>query len=101
MTSLILFVMNLSGLHLRVTEDEEDKGIDPSEIGYYAYDYITQETETRIVDQTIQSGVWLTRDLCWTEKPGNRVEIKLFRTPKSGFVKSNCSVFRSFESICE
>ena len=42
--------MNLSGLHLRVTEDEEDKGIDPSEIGYYAYDYITQETETRTVD---------------------------------------------------
>jgi hypothetical protein len=50
MTSLILFVMNLSGLHLRVTEAEEDKGIDPSEIGYYAYDYITQESETRIVD---------------------------------------------------
>ena len=40
MTSLILLLMNLSGLHLRVTEDEEDKGIDPSEIGYFAYDYI-------------------------------------------------------------
>ncbi len=51
MTSIILFIMNLSGLHLRVTEDEEDKGIDPSEIGYYAYDYINQETENRIVEQ--------------------------------------------------
>jgi len=40
MTSLILFLMHLSGLNLRVTEDEEDKGIDPSEIGYFAYDYI-------------------------------------------------------------
>lgn len=40
MTSIILFVMHLSGLNLRVTEDEEDKGIDPSEIGYFAYDYI-------------------------------------------------------------
>lgn len=45
MTSAILFLMNLSGLHLRVTEDEEDKGIDPSEIGYFAYDYITENAE--------------------------------------------------------
>jgi hypothetical protein len=45
MTSIILFIMNLSGLHLRVTEDEEDKGIDPSEIGYFAYDYIIQDDE--------------------------------------------------------
>lgn len=56
--------MNLSGLHLRVTEDEEDKGIDPSEIGYYAYDYITQETETRTVaDDSIRSLVVNARPL--------------------------------------
>ena len=51
MTSIILFIMNLSGLHLRVTEDEEDKGIDPSEIGYFAYDYVTENSEIRIVEQ--------------------------------------------------
>jgi len=44
MTCFILFVMSFSGLHLRVTEDEEEKGIDPSEIGYFAYDYITEDT---------------------------------------------------------
>ena len=51
MTSIILFIMTLSGLHLRVTEDEEDRGIDPSEIGYFAYDYINQDSEIRIVEQ--------------------------------------------------
>jgi hypothetical protein len=42
--------MYLSGLNLRVTEDEEDKGIDPSEIGYFAYDYI-QDAENGLVEQ--------------------------------------------------
>ena len=51
MTSAILFVMTLCGLTLRVTEDEEERGIDDSEIGYFAYDYITQESEVRVVDQ--------------------------------------------------
>jgi len=49
MTSLILFTMNCIALNLRVTEDEEDQGVDASEIGYYAYDYIV-ETETPIVE---------------------------------------------------
>ena len=40
--------MNLSGLTLRVTEDQEDKGIDPSEIGYFAYDYITQDEDVPV-----------------------------------------------------
>jgi hypothetical protein len=43
--------MNLSGLHLRVTEDEEEKGIDPSEIGYYAYDYIHEDVDVQEVDE--------------------------------------------------
>ena len=42
--------MHLSGLNLRVTEDEEDKGIDPSEIGYFAYDYI-QDAENGLGEQ--------------------------------------------------
>lgn len=50
MTSIILFIMYLSGLNLRVTEDEEDKGIDPSEIGYFAYDYI-QDAENGLGEQ--------------------------------------------------
>jgi hypothetical protein len=51
MTCIILFVMNLSGLHLRVTEDEEEKGIDPSEIGYFAYDYIHEDADVQEVDE--------------------------------------------------
>ena len=44
--------MYLSGLNLRVTEDEEDKGIDPSEIGYFAYDYI-QDAENGLGGQEV------------------------------------------------
>jgi hypothetical protein len=43
--------MNFSGLHLRVTEDEEEKGIDPSEIGYFAYDYIHEDAEVQELDE--------------------------------------------------
>ena len=56
MTCIILFVMNLSGLHLRVTEDEEEKGIDPSEIGYFAYDYVHEEADVQEVDEGDDSG---------------------------------------------
>jgi ammonium transporter, Amt family len=45
MTSVILFLMNRSGLHLRVTEDEEAQGIDPTQIGYFAYDYLHDDAE--------------------------------------------------------
>jgi hypothetical protein len=50
MTSIILFVMNISGLTLRVTEDEEERGIDDTEIGYFAYDYITQDSDIPVVE---------------------------------------------------
>jgi hypothetical protein len=48
--------MNFSGLHLRVTEDEEEKGIDPSEIGYFAYDYIHEDAEVQELDEEDDSG---------------------------------------------
>jgi ammonium transporter, Amt family len=51
MTCIILFILNYSGLHLRVTEDEEQKGIDPSEIGYFAYDYIHEDVDVLEVDE--------------------------------------------------
>jgi hypothetical protein len=56
MTCIILFIMNFSGLHLRVTEDEEEKGIDPSEIGYFAYDYIHEDAEVQELDEEDDSG---------------------------------------------
>ena len=40
-TCIILFLMNLvPGLSLRVTEDEEDAGLDEAQIGEFAYDYV-------------------------------------------------------------
>jgi len=45
MTMLILFVMRISGLALRVSENAEKRGIDESEIGYHAYDFAVYEPE--------------------------------------------------------
>ncbi|KUI66420.1 Ammonium transporter 1 [Cytospora mali] len=40
-TSLILFIMNMiPGLHLRASEEAEILGIDDTEIGEFAYDYV-------------------------------------------------------------
>jgi len=55
MTSLILWTMNISGLTLRVTEDEEERGIDDTEIGYFAYDYVNPDSEIRIIDHPEES----------------------------------------------
>jgi ammonium transporter, Amt family len=55
MTSIILFTMNISGLTLRVTEDEEERGIDDTEIGYFAYDYVNPDAEIRILDHAEDS----------------------------------------------
>jgi Amt family ammonium transporter len=41
MTCLILFLMNLvPGLSLRVTQEEEEMGLDDAQIGEFAYDYV-------------------------------------------------------------
>ena len=55
MTSLILWTMNISGLTLRVTEEQEERGIDDTEIGYFAYDYVTTDSEIRIIDRADDS----------------------------------------------
>lgn len=49
MTALIVFVMNLiPGLSLRVSEAAEVMGIDDSEIGEFAYDYVELQREVGI-----------------------------------------------------
>ena len=46
MTCLILFVMNLiPGLSLRVTDEAEVLGIDETEIGEFAYDFVEKERD--------------------------------------------------------
>ena len=47
--------MNISGLTLRVTEDEDERGIDDTEIGYFAYDYVNPDSEIRIIDRADES----------------------------------------------
>jgi Amt family ammonium transporter len=46
MTCVILFVMNLTpGLSLRASEESEINGIDESELGEFAYDYVEKERD--------------------------------------------------------
>ncbi|KAG9225593.1 hypothetical protein CCMSSC00406_0003096 [Pleurotus cornucopiae] len=46
MTTIILWIMHfIPGLRLRVDEDTEIVGIDDTEMGEYAYDYVGQEVE--------------------------------------------------------
>jgi Amt family ammonium transporter len=46
-TCIILFLMNLvPGLSLRVTEEEELAGLDDSQLGEFAYDYVELRRET-------------------------------------------------------
>lgn len=46
-TCLILFVMNfIPGLSLRVSEEEEDMGLDDAQLGEFAYDYVELRCET-------------------------------------------------------
>ncbi|KAF8884088.1 ammonium transporter [Gymnopilus junonius] len=48
MTTIILWIMHfIPGLRLRVSEEEEIIGIDESDMGEYAYDYVGLETELK------------------------------------------------------
>ncbi|KAJ7116647.1 ammonium transporter [Mycena epipterygia] len=48
MTTIILWIMHyIPGLRLRVSEETEELGMDESDMGEYAYDYIGLESETR------------------------------------------------------
>lgn len=58
-TSLILFVLNLiPGLHLRASEESEILGIDDTEIGEFAYDYVelTREVLNDLDDAATTGG---------------------------------------------
>ncbi|KAI0470765.1 ammonium transporter [Xylariaceae sp. FL0804] len=47
MTCLILFLMNLiPGLHLRVSAEDEETGIDDGQLGEFAYDYVELQRHT-------------------------------------------------------
>jgi Amt family ammonium transporter len=46
--SIILWIMHfIPGLRLRVSEETEDVGIDESDMGEFAYDYVGLESDTR------------------------------------------------------
>ena len=75
LTCIILFLINLiPGLHLRVSPEEEELGIDDVQLGEFAYDYVEVQrhtAETSLSDSV--GGAPASSRNSQTEKNGNIV----------------------------
>ena len=72
LTCIILFLINLiPGLHLRVSAEDEELGIDDVQLGEFAYDYV--EVQRHTAETSLSEGAPVSSRNSQTEKNGDIV----------------------------